>query len=376
MRREDLSLQALDWLRFPLAVIIVCDHTFNVLNFTIKGNPISTENVPAILELNHLFSAFFRLQCVPIFFFISGFLFFWGVRFTREVYLQKLKKRVKGLLVPYVLWNLFYLLFFLLLFLPCFSAIFPNIHNAPLDFSLTAIINTFWDGSQGVIVSPGAGINREIYPLNIPLWFVRDLMIVVLFTPAIYVLLVRMGKWLVMVLGLVWFVMEFRDFGHLNQLLTATFFFTWGAYMSVKNRDLIRVFGRYSKSSLVLYITLGVVYFWAAHSCPCVLVPVKSLNIVAGLFFAYNLSVGLLSKHCCKVSSFLSSSSFFIYVAHMVICRDFVRVYFLLFHPLTQCSILFVYLLSAATTVLSLLSLYYLLRRYTPGFLRVITGRF
>ena len=43
---------------------------------------------------------------VPLFFFISGFLFFYYDDFSKNVYLGKIKKRFKSLVVPYIFWNL------------------------------------------------------------------------------------------------------------------------------------------------------------------------------------------------------------------------------------------------------------------------------
>lgn len=106
MRTNDLRSQSLDLLRFPLAVVILIIHTFNANGFTIQGVPVSLENMPILLEINLFIDGFLRGQSVPIYFFISGFVFFLGVGFTKEKYLQKLKNRVKTLLIPYLIWNI------------------------------------------------------------------------------------------------------------------------------------------------------------------------------------------------------------------------------------------------------------------------------
>lgn len=43
---------------------------------------------------------------VPVFFLISGYYFFKGEELGKDVYLSKLKKRIRTLLLPYLLWNL------------------------------------------------------------------------------------------------------------------------------------------------------------------------------------------------------------------------------------------------------------------------------
>lgn len=42
---------------------------------------------------------------VPLFFAISGYMFFWGINsFNKDTYIKKLKKRIQSLLVPYLFW--------------------------------------------------------------------------------------------------------------------------------------------------------------------------------------------------------------------------------------------------------------------------------
>nr|MDE6483119.1 hypothetical protein [Rikenellaceae bacterium] len=58
-------------------------------------------------------------------------------------------------------------------------------------------------------------------------------------------------------------------------------------------------------------ILLGVSYMVAVHWSSEVADLLKRFNVVAGLFFAYNVSAWILRHNVCKVSPFLSSSSFF-----------------------------------------------------------------
>ncbi len=78
MRKNDLRSQSLDLLRFPLAVVVLTIHTFSTDGFTIQGNSVSLDDFPILLETNYFINAFLRGQSVPIYFFISGFVFFLG----------------------------------------------------------------------------------------------------------------------------------------------------------------------------------------------------------------------------------------------------------------------------------------------------------
>lgn len=378
MRRNDLRSQSLDLLRFPLAVVVLTIHTFSTDGFTIQGNSVSLENFPILLEINYFINAFLRGQSVPIYFFISGFVFFLGVELTGKKYLQKLKNRVKTLLIPYLIWNIAVVLKLLVLRLPCFSALFPNINEDRLDFSLSAILETFWDNSKGIFSASSTAneiVANNIYPADLPLWFVRDLMIVVLCTPLLYWILKHTYYYFVLLLGVLWFTLAYWDLGHINQLVTAFFFFSWGAYMSVNAKDMMYEFNRFFKASMLLYPLLALLFILSVHYFPDFSGTIKRLNVFVGLFFAYNVSSWLLKRRICKVSPFLASSGFFIYVAHFMICSDLVKLFFFIFRPTTDLGMLSIFVLTVITTVAVLLLIFYLLKRYTPGLLKVIAGR-
>lgn len=376
-RTNDLRTQCLDLLRFPLAVVVLLIHTFTPQGFIVHGTNVSFESLPLTWRTYSFVEAFLKSQSVPIYYFISGYVFFLGIRtFNREVYFRKLKNRMHSLLIPYVIWNMLMLLMALVLFLPCFSTILPNIHLNKLDFNPGAILNTFWDQFHGVIRNPNAQERLAIYPQNIPLWFVRELMIVVLCTPVIHFLLHRLKCYFVIALGIVWFIIQgFHEFSHLTMILTAFFFFSWGAYMSVNNKDMIQEFGRFSRVSMVLYPALGILYMMASGQCPEAIRPIKACNIVVGLFFAYNLAAYLLRHRICQVNPFLASSSFFLYISHWLIYDKSLKVVFFLFRPQSDLGMLMFYALSVAFTVGLLLATYFLLRRFAPGLLKVIAGR-
>ena len=366
---SDLRSQALDLLRFPLAVVIVIDHIFSE-NLIIRGNEIDFHNAVFFKEISCFIDGFLRGQSVPIYFFISGFVFFLSVEWSRGKYIQKLKNRVKTLLIPYLIWNTIALLLVII------SQIYfrPFLSNSmqAWNFSLKNIFLCYW-------VYKGELFGIEISnfsPINNVLWFVRDLMIVVLCTPVLYRLMKRGNSWFVVLLAFLWFFMECFDERYaLNKGLSAFFFFSWGAYMSINRKDMLVEFGRYFRLSVFMYPILGISYVAAAHWCPEICKTIKSLNVFFGLLFAYNLAVWLLRKKYCKASPFLASSSFFIYVSHILICRKILKILYVYLQPASSFSILFIHIFTVVLTLAFLLSAFYLMRRYTPALLRVLTGR-
>ena len=377
MNGKNLCSQSLDLLRFPLAVVVLVIHTFNSDGFTLHQSVVSFDDMPFMLLINRFIDAFLRGQSVPIYFLISGFVFFLGVDFTKDVYYRKLKNRVKTLLIPYLIWNMVAVLFELSKRLPCFSSLLPNIRSVSLDFSLSAALNSFWNAKEGIFGGSDM-VSQAVYnihPQNAPLWFVRDLMIVILCAPAMYWLLKHTRYYAVLVSGVLWFASGYYNWGHAGQLITALFFFGFGAYMSVSSKDMMSQFGRFFKSSMILYPLLGVLHILSAYYMPEVSDLIKKLNVFAGLLFAYNMSAYLLAHGVCKVDAFLASAGFFVYVSHYMICGNFVKLLFLMFRPQTGLGALAVYLSDVVITLSICLAVFYLLRRYMPGLLKVMTGK-
>ena len=125
------------------------------------------------------------LWCVAntMFFLLSGMLFFNGIESVKGCFL-KMKKRVRSLLVPYVIWNVIFIFWYIAL------------QNLP---GIDSFINSDIVGSltkNGLLDAL-----RVLYwePANFPLWFVRDLMIMVVLSPVLYYL-IKYLKWIAPIL--------------------------------------------------------------------------------------------------------------------------------------------------------------------------------
>lgn len=370
--------QALDLLRFPLAVVVLIIHTWNLDGLVLQGDPANLQNFPFFQEFTYLIEGFLRHQSVPIYFFISGFVFFFNVEWSGETYRRKLKNRVKTLLIPYLIWNAAAIGIVLAGHLPLFDGI--RAHHTDIHFSLKALLACFWNYNSDFFpqlneaVSSGSVIAYS-YPINVPLWFLRNLMIVVVCTPLLYRILKYAKSYAVIGLGLLWFFLGYLNAGYLYQLLTGFFFFAWGAYLSINRKDMLKEFGRYFKLSMYAYPLLGVFYVVAMHYWPEAAFTIKRLNILAGLLFAYNLAAWLLKRNICRPNAFLAASSFFIYVSHHQVCKFMTRILSVLLRPESDIALLTVYSSAIILTLALLLGIFYLMKRYTPGVLKVIAGR-
>ena len=110
MPKKDQSVlsNTIDFLRFPLIIAVVFIHC-DPAPMVIGGKELVEKNTyPIYSLLRWIVSEEVAKIAVPLFFFISGFLFFYrSPSLTISDYVKKLKKRARTLLIPYILWNIF-----------------------------------------------------------------------------------------------------------------------------------------------------------------------------------------------------------------------------------------------------------------------------
>jgi len=326
---------------------------------------ISFVNYPTFSRIFFLFSKGIFEVCVPLFFFISGFLFFYKTAgFSMEIYLQKLKSRVRSLLVPYVFWNLLIILFFMLAQSFLSGSLFSGRNKLITDYSLLDWLWSFWDTSW---VNPHL---RKSLPVNSPFWFIRDLMVVVLFSPLIYILIKKLRVYAVIILGLLWI---FNPFFYLPGLsIVSFFFFTAGAYFSINNINFVDNMRRMLWIVVPLYILLVVAQlvfidsrWWSDLYCAGIIISVITTVAVSAHF---------IGKESWHTNTFLANSSFFIFAYHRLPLVFVIKFLFKILKPQSEGLLLFLYLACPTLIIVLGLIIYSLLKQFWPRFTAVISG--
>ena len=138
----------------------------------------------------------------------------------------------KSLLLHYLIWNSMAIGKLLRSALPLLAFLFVDQRTfSELDLSPSALAYSFWDTSKGPLPWPsGTG---EMYPIDTPLWFVRDLMIVVLATPLINLVITKINIYAVIILGSAWISTACSLLEHHSKLQTTFSFSSWGVYLSI-----------------------------------------------------------------------------------------------------------------------------------------------
>ena len=97
----------------------------------------------------------------------------------------KIKNRIRSLLIPYIVWNTIFIcvLFFVQRLLPSGSLNTKLISDYNwIDFLMSYI-------SMDYVVSGFSFRPFMIGPIDLPLWYLRDLILLSIFTPVIYLVL-------------------------------------------------------------------------------------------------------------------------------------------------------------------------------------------
>lgn len=119
---------------------------------------------------------------VPLFYMISGFLFFLKVPNGISSIFSKMRKRIRTLFVPYVVGCLFFVAFSAFVAIMPGTSKFVNNSILPLfnDSWFRILISVFYDAGNG-------------QPLAFQLWFLRDLILTVLVSPVLYMGFKKVG---------------------------------------------------------------------------------------------------------------------------------------------------------------------------------------
>lgn len=358
---DSLLSKTISYLRFPLIVGVVFIHS-NILVVKIQGEVIRFDYWPFVTFIMNLFSSVFADVCVPLFFFISGFLFFYNSDFTKETYLAKLKKRIKTLLVPYLIWNFVGFILLLIYVHPKVLRFFPLLNNYRVD--IVSFLSSFWVTNLPISMSGPAN------PINTPLWFIRDLMVLVVLSPIIWWLIKKAKVVFIIVLGLIWFFTLGQYIGFPGLCHQSLFFFPLGAYFGINKINFVENIQKYPWLPVV-YIVLAIIdalsekdYYNIIHNS----------EILLGMAAAVYVSSYLLKKEKVVVNEFLMSASFFVYALHNLFLGKMTKIVVMLTKPESPVFVLLIYFLMPAIAILICLGLYKAIRRYSPALCALLTG--
>ncbi|MBP4137804.1 acyltransferase family protein [Flavobacterium geliluteum] len=182
---EYLSVK-LKLISFFSMIMVVFLHSYNlVINLT-SGTVLVDQGYSTFIQ-NFISQGIARVA-VPLFFSISGYLFFLNSRGELKEFILKFNKRLKTIVIPYLFWSIFCLLLFLIMqSIPQLAIFFTNKHV--IDYTVSEFISSVF-----------------INPIPYQLWFLRDLMILVVLSPILFYLIKKFSYFALVVFMVAWFL--------------------------------------------------------------------------------------------------------------------------------------------------------------------------
>lgn len=249
---------------------------------------------------------------VPAFFFISGYFYFTKYHeHNPTTYKSKNRARLKSLVMPYIVWNAIFMIV-------SFLTDKILLQSTIADFlQENGGIRLFWDCGRDSISKNLLEVEmpKDRCPIDGPLWFMRDLIMLSLVSPLILFLSKYAGKIGLIVMAAlmvlnIWFPFTF--------ITSVGFFFFWlGAYFQIND---VSIFSPNRRRRTLQHIAAIVVFLVA------VMLYGRSETLdyyfyriftVVGIFSLFDFALLLVKKLNINPIEGISECSFFIYAAHL-----------------------------------------------------------
>ncbi len=359
---DTLLSKTISYLRFPLIVGIVFIHS-NILIVNIQGTVIRYDRWPIVVFVINLLSSVFADICVPLFFFVSGFLFFYNSDFSKSVYVSKIKKRVNTLFVPYLIWNFIAFIILLIQVHPRIVRFFPLLNDYRVD--ITSFLSSFWITNLPISMSGPAN------PINTPLWFIRDLMMLVMLSPIIWWLIKHFKLGTIFILGIIWFFSLGERIGFPGLCHQSIFFFPLGGYFGVNRLNFVELI---RELFWVPFLYFCIAIADAVSKNESYNATLHNVGVLLGMVSVVYLVSLLLRKEKIQVDDFLIGASFFVYALHNLLLGKLTKIVILYIRPESPILVLLVYFMMPTIVISLCLVLYKLLNRLSPRISSVLTG--
>lgn len=333
-------------------VMVVFIHSYNI-DIKQGGQILYFEKDANWIIQNFLSYGLTRIA-VPLFFLISGYLFILDKKREFSDFLLKIKKRISTLMLPYLIWALLGLFFYFLL---------QGIPQSQSFFTKKFIKEyTFFEWINAIFNEP----------IPYQLWFLKDLIVMVILSPIIYFLVKNLKALFLFVIFCSWI------FNQNSIFLTseAILFFSSGMYIGLYKTEMLECKNDYKSlfiaSWIVLLIAKTAIGFYSLNSILELMLLKASILIGIIAFWNGYDSIAYFKRENKKLN-YIVSFSFFLYLFHEPFLTIVKKLLFSLLPKLPQFYLL-VYFLAPLITILTALLLGSFLKYKMSSIYRFITG--
>lgn len=337
------------WMTFILSCLVVMIHSYNADLF------IEAEETGLFAEGLKLAQSLVSLAvpsiAVPGFFIISAYLFYRGISWQEIP--GKMTRRVRSVLIPYIVWNaLYYLLFLVVSRIPVLSAVAGK---GTVTFSLQNLADAI--------------IN---YTYNPVLWYMQQLILLIALAPVVYAVMVNAWTGAAAIAVMLYFLGRATVIPVLN--LDALLYFSSGAYMAlhggrfVEKRDGSGAVSWILKEGAAIAGALLCIWmFWTTHQYANFLTAV-----LYGLLAPVTIWIALPSGRLPAPAPWMKES-FFLYAFHFLVVRTLNKAASFAL-PHTAAMALLMYLAVLVAAILLAWGTSEFLKRKTPPLWKLLSG--
>jgi peptidoglycan/LPS O-acetylase OafA/YrhL len=379
MDNNKLQSKTIDWLRFPLVICVVFIHSFGRPETAdmqqINYSGLTGMDIYNIIRVcgSHVATHI----CNSCFFMFSGFLFFYNLeKWNKNIYLKKIRRKIRTLLIPYIVWNLINVLIRPIIIIGGrivkkdgdwgrFSLFFNEIMDK-------GIWNIFWHfntwGNRTNILglaTPNFG------PYSVPMWFLQSLIVLSISTPILYVICKKLRHYGIILLGIlyytgIWFSIPGFGIGPL-------FFFSIGAYYSIHKKNMVIELRRYTTVCYIIaIITLILCVYYDGIKMQDYFYPIY---VLTGVVSAVNTASYLIERHKLEPNELLVKSTFFIYAMHTVLVLGIAgRIFDNIIRSKEPVILIIRYFSVPVTAIAICVLMYYVMEKTMPRILKILSG--
>jgi Acyltransferase family len=355
MLNTDDSLR-INLLRFPLIVGVIYIHNAKGMVQYANGSTTVGHSVNNwfLSVIQFLISAELASIAVPVFFLLAGYLFFYGADWSVSSFFNKLKNRVRSLLVPFLFWNILTLVLIAVGQSLSFTHEYFSGKNPFIsDFLFQDYIRYIF----------GIHVN----PISYQFWFIRDLMMIVFISPLFYLAIKKGAYAFILFLLVIWFF--FNSFS-ISPAPVGCLFFAIGAWFAIEQKSLF-MFDCYKKT---IYVVYAVILSWILYT-QGQFPNLHKIGILFGVASALciTLKVSRMPYLRSKLNQ-LAGASFFVFAAHEPLLSALRKIAYSSFQPESDLSIFTLYLCIPIVLILLLVFIHQQINQHLPNFTRIITG--
>ena len=340
-------------MRFPLIVLVLFEHSVRPYYAPMQW---SLNGANVFHFFTEMISHFLCPIAVAWFFFFSGFLFYHNLReeeYGKNWMIQKWNRRIHSIVIPHLFWNLLNVVIVLLV-----SFVFDKIGLTPNSDQMDAV-------KKGPLFWFITG------PIDFPLWYLKDLILMSLLAPAFYYP-IKKWPWISLAVILLLYLISFK----IEFFLFPTFsLFGMGVWMSLRKDNLIafcRIL-KYPAAIIAFFLLPFATFFYGGdYSYDRFF---RLLFIPSGMVTFLNICDKLFDIDWWRnLMLKLTETVFFIYAAHEIYILGWTKGMFIRIFGETLTARWISYLFVPVVTGAICLALFYLLKRLMPKTLSFACG--